>query len=825
MKSKKIYRFLICCFLVSSICFISQETYADDNKTYSSIKTPYSLSENETLQKVNMDKINESYARQLESWNRQFPEYKPRPSKNSSKSKSSQLIPNKQNLSIGNTNKDIYKLMPKYLTNNFSFDMMAATVTNGNTVITRGNFRTTYDLSGMSWETEDLYSHKDLKYPTDPDFTNVNLSYSYYIYGDIPEMDSNSAPALTIETNTGDIFYVRLWNYVVDRPKDDWEDGSNSLFPLRRTSGNATGQQGAITIDFNNLYAGWQPYIKESKVITKPDGTKTYVEEWVKNPEWVKIPVTNIKRLMWAFVSKDYNTNLVKDYLPNSQKFMIKMTNWTVTGDSFLRSDPVAKSKHQVRLTDDYDDIYNLTPERVISDYVKLGYSGSVNMYVGASHFYDKRYSNGEMRLISDYPFNAAFEEWYQNYVQRLKENNFSLINSISMENVDAPNEWWQRAWDNTPATSGWTPTPHFLSFTNSEVQSFYKKYILGLAQISKENGLEPAIQLGEPWWWFMENKEGKPPTFYDKATKELYKKETGKDLYVFKSSTESFRGHEEMLNWLRDKNGEFTWLLRDALKEKYADAKFTVLFFTPSVIDKDRVPRMMSIVNFPKKHWRYPNLDFFMLEDYDYLIYDQMQKHSKSMIFVQSQLNYPPELIHYFAGFVLDQDHLGIWNNINQALNDGFNQKFNEVYIWAYAQIKRDGWAPPDFVHVNKPSGVYEKPFYLTLNSSADKMIYTLDGSTPTKANGKEYNNPISINKSTTLKVGVLKNGVITQIYDFFYDVGIKKFEYNTFNQLLSEQFAKNGKLYLTEYNYDELGNTTSIDRMVIDGSVKNFV
>ncbi len=72
--------------------------------------------------------------------------------------------------------------------------------------------------------------------------------------------------------------------------------------------------------------------------------------------------------------------------------------------------------------------------------------------------------------------------------------------------------------------------------------------------------------------------------------------------MYEFHSSTEDMTGHEDMLEWLSNKNGEFSLLLRDTLKNSYSNAKFTVLFFTPSVIDKDRVPPMMSIVNFPKK-------------------------------------------------------------------------------------------------------------------------------------------------------------------------------------------------------------------------------
>ena len=80
--------------------------------------------------------------------------------------------------------------------------------------------------------------------------------------------------------------------------------------------------------------------------------------------------------------------------------------------------------------------------------------------------------------------------------------------------------------------------------------------------------------------------------------------------MYVFKTGKDSIAGHEDVLYFLRDKNGEFTHLLRNELKAAYPDALFTVLFFPPSVMDKTRVPEMMGIVNLPAEYWIYPNLD-----------------------------------------------------------------------------------------------------------------------------------------------------------------------------------------------------------------------
>jgi hypothetical protein len=38
-----------------------------------------------------------------------------------------------------------------------------------------------------------------------------------------------------------------------------------------------------------------------------------------------------------------------------------------------------------------YDDLYHLTPERVLRNIVWLGYRGAINHYVGMSHYFPAR--------------------------------------------------------------------------------------------------------------------------------------------------------------------------------------------------------------------------------------------------------------------------------------------------------------------------------------------------------------------------------------------------------------------------------------------------
>lgn len=703
-----------------------------------------------------------------------------------------------------------YKLKPKYLINNSNFDMMSATVTNDeHNFMTTGNFRTSKDFDVMYWETEDVHSHPDLKYPTNHDFSNVVLEYNYKISGDAVPMDGTPSPTLTIVTTDDKAYYVRLWNYVVDRPQENWEAavsediGTDYAFPIGRQKGNANGTTGKIRIDFNNLYSGWVPFVQND--ISSSESA------WVPNPEWVKVPVTDIKRLEWAFVPIEYNYNETNvNYFADSKPFKIEFSNWNVYGNTFLMNEKAVAPVGKVRISEGYDDSYNLTPERLVSDYSRLGFGDIVDFYVGASHYYDKRY-NGQngMEIIKEHPFNQAFESWYTSYVKQLSARNTKVIASISMENVDAPPSWWQRTWDGIGAETLWSPTPKLLSFTNQEVQSYYKQYILGLAKIHKDNNQTPIIQFGEPWWWYMDSLPGSPPTFYDQSTRALYQQQFGKPMHEFKSAYDSTIGHEELLKWLGEQNGKFSLMLRDTLKSVHPTGQFTVLLFIPTVVDQELAPSMMSKVNFPVEQWKSPNLDFFMIEDYDYLIANNMEKHRQALTVAQRKLNYPASQIHYLSG-ADSTNNDSIWKNIDQAVNDGINMRFAQVYVWAYPQVKQRGWRQPVIIESSVPPGLRKNNEQVQLSSvGADSIIYTLDGREPALSSGQVYDgSPISITKDTRIKAIAVKAGKASNSVEFDYLLDRAQYKYDISNKLQWYTFFQDDQKYRISYLYDENGN-----------------
>jgi len=600
------------------------------------------------------------------------------------------------------------KLSPKLMQCNFNFEMMMSAITplgTSDELQIDGNFRTIGDYGALNWETEDAWGHPSYKYPTDHDFTDVLLEFDYLIEGYMPHLDDNEGMTLTVELTNGSTMYVRLWNYVTDRPEDEWEDGGGELWPNGRTPGSATGLQGHIELDFNNLYAGWRKYDDywvNELVGYWDDGVPKYesVQYWELSDDWDKIDQTSIKTLSFGFSPPGYTPGS-ESPLVDSQPFKGTFTNWTVSwGYLGEEADPIAE--HLYRLADGYDDNYNVTPERLVEQFYNLGFRGPINMYVGASHYYDKSYVDGSFQQKMAPVFNKAFIAWWNDFLARANDKGFTkVIASVSMESVDAPPTWWQRSWDGTPATSGWIPTPHFVSFCNEDAKIYYKDYVKELADSQNAAGLPVSIQHGEPWWWWQESDEGKPPCFYDDATKAAHLSELGKSLPIFVDSWGDFTGREDSINWLSQKNGLFTQMLRDHARYYYPDAEFTVLFFPPAVLDVSRVGPMMRIVNFPQEQWRVTsntdNLDFFQVEDYDWLIFDQAEEHKHIYDFAFKYLGYQFHRTHYFAGFVLNHElqTSPLWQRIDAALMDGVNEEF-ESFIWAGAQIRRDGWLPP---------------------------------------------------------------------------------------------------------------------------------
>jgi hypothetical protein len=500
-------------------------------------------------------------------------------------------------------NYDLHKLQPRLMRNDQNYEMMFSLVTdveNPSKLTAKGVFRSNSDYGGMYWYTNPTRMHNLLSYPVVHDFTGVKLSYDYEIVKGLLPVSDDWGQILSVVLTNGSVYYVRLWEYVVDRPLDYWEIGTGTTFPVGRTEGSSTGYKGHTELDFDNLYGGWAKYAYVDgawRDVSDPD-------DWTDTEEdppwtWEKVDPTMIDYIFWGFYPEDWVQNEFAP-LESNTEFQMDFNNWSAEGDTYLTTltplDP-----HGLYVADDYDDTYNITPQWLIEQQVLLGMRSKINFYIGASHFYDKTgvincikhvtipetftpefpdndtgvfvelansktilhdsvtvsggavededyevkmnsgrlyiippgaggsmsseteyevtysyieweesesgaYSPYVFNILTDHVFNSGFEAWYTSYLEWAVYYGLDhIIHSLSMENVSAPNSWKQQAFDGTYASTQWTPTPYLVSFCSPDALAYYKKYALALCELSENVGIRPIIQLGEPWWWFIE--------------------------------------------------------------------------------------------------------------------------------------------------------------------------------------------------------------------------------------------------------------------------------------------------------------------------------
>ena len=577
----------------------------------------------------------------------------------------------------------------------------AITSTNESNFTVTGTFRTYQDMVGLYWYSDDLITHPYISYGSRHNYKGVKLEFNYEMSGcknfNFSDLN-NHPPSLTIALDNNEVYYFNMCDFV---------------------NGNK------VVIDFDNLIktAGTEYLDSEGNTITIPDG------------ETLKVDVSKVKYIMMVLIPTNYSPANQYTIMDNVN-FSCKITNIKVT-NGYICNEHIKLNPHQFRICEGYDDFYNLNPYRICKEMRKLGYTKWCDLYIGASHFYEKianpnntnniiNVSNFDhvrtekMVLDTSKPLNIAFKKWLDCYSRELKKNDCSnLVISVSMENLQCPSDWRQKAnqgnSDNVEgyAITGWIPSTFFYSPCHEAPIEYMKKVSEACLDIVVANGMQPILQLGEAWWWWNEGYKPKdsngkpinvenwqPPCFYDEATKTKYRKEFGHDMPVYTTSWSEF--DEETIDWLNKQIVNYSWKLREVVKKsKYENGLYLALFFPPSVMDEDRVPPMMQRVNYLSGIYNPSQLDILQIEDYDWVTGNPFEPETKEMdrshhpraYTIGQELGFPLDRLHYFGGFVQYPEDAGeFWKEIKKAMNTAINKGFAEVYVWAGSQVRRDG-------------------------------------------------------------------------------------------------------------------------------------
>ena len=530
--------------------------------------------------------------------------------------------------------------------------------------IVTGTFRTKNDLVGVYWNSSDIIDHPYISYGSRKDYTNVTLDFDYEMEGCMDFSDRTIS--ITITMGNGAIYYVTMNRFIDD---------------------------GHFHLDFNHLT------LLEGNTYINPAGETIVVTE--ETP----VPVTDIKSIMFVLIPTNYVENLTEYTIMENVDYTCLISNIEVT-NSHICNEHVDLAPHPYRLCEGYDDFYNLNPYRVCREMRKLGYVEWLDLYVGASHFYEKSGTPGDtinatvfnhtrtekMVLNKNVPLNKAFIAWLDCYSRELKRNDCpNLVISVSMENLQCPAAWRQRDCNGNYALTGWIPSTFFYSPCHPEVAPYMQSVSQACLDIVVSNDLQPILQNGECWWWWNENDKPKqPPCFYDDSTKAKYLSETGHTLPEYDSSHE--KGYNRtMMQWLNQQLVQYSDKLREVVKsQRYNKGLYMALFFPPSVTDVDRVPRMMREVNYLKDAYSPNKLDVLQLEDYDWVIWES--PHHEEVYSLGQELGFPVERLHYFGGFVqYEKDAIKYWRLIKEAMDEAIEKNFKEVYVWAGSQVRRD--------------------------------------------------------------------------------------------------------------------------------------
>jgi uncharacterized protein (TIGR02217 family) len=548
----------------------------------------------------------------------------------------------------------IARFDPRYWTIDFPRPMMASCTTfQSDSITVLLSFATRQDLAGLIWWSADTYSHPLLRYETARDYRGVKLSFRWESSEHVMPLDAVNGPTLTIEGRTAAgvprTWYVRLWNYA------------------KGTASNAT-----IALDFDAMNGGF---------LLPGEADPVYAGD--------------IDRLFISLTSDVFAPGDATPIAGGPVTGRVTLNAVTCTGrNSMLEIGDTQMPPHRLRMAGGYDDVYNLTPERVVRSIHALGYRGFVDHYIGMSHYPAIVWNSSENRFVATTggsPINPPALEWHISFFRHLKDFGLGVMIAISYElfNALCPEAWKQRAHDGSPALTGWSPPSTLLSPTNIAAQQFLKDIAQNFVANALAIGVKTKMQIGEPWWWSSLD-AARRPCFYDASTTALYQSEKGLSAPIITSAVlPPTVAQLAYCTWLGSKLAASTLALRNAITAMAPGMEVVLLVYTPQILDAAQA--ILLPANIPTG-WSYPAFAGLQLEDYDFVVRGDTASHDAAVALVKARLNYPDALTDYYTGFVLRSDETDQWFDIDRfAARARFAR---DVYVWAYPQVVRDGFS-----------------------------------------------------------------------------------------------------------------------------------
>jgi len=519
----------------------------------------------------------------------------------------------------------------RFWTVDFPRPMMASVVTTGPDALRlEALFYRADDLAGLIWAAEDRWDHPLLGYETARDFRRCRLAFRWRS-GGLKPLDAVHGPTLTIEGRDAEgaarSWYVRLWNYA---------DG--------------TSEDAEVSLDFGAIAGGWD----------------------ADDPVWAG----DVERMFVSLVAPGYDATDTPLAAP--AEGWAELSGIACDGSaSVLAIGDAIVPEHRLRIATGYDDLYHLTPARMLRSISRLGYRALINHYVGMSHYF--RLDGG---LVAG-ALNGPCATWHADFLARAQALGFEVILSLSYELLaqHCPEGWKQRAENGDPALTGWEPPSALLSPANGEAMAWLQGVARAFAALATAAGQRVRFQVGEPWWWVMA--DGRI-CLYDPAAVAAFAPVSIPDVGAALDA-----GQRAALDAAGAALAASTAALCAAVRDEAPDAQCLLLLYLPTLLGAPEIGR----ANAPAS-WAAPAFDVLQLEDYDWVITGRTGA-GRAAGAMAARLSYPVAEQHYFAGFVREPEDTRLWGPIEAALEAAFARGTGEVFVWALPQVARDG-----FVH-----------------------------------------------------------------------------------------------------------------------------
>ncbi|PHR13564.1 MAG: TIGR02217 family protein [Sphingopyxis sp.] len=547
----------------------------------------------------------------------------------------------------------IQRFDPRFWTINFPRPMMASVVTTAPDALrVDAVFYNSDDLAGLIWESEDALDHPLLAYETERDYAGLIWRFRWRSSGIMP-LDAINGPTLTIEgrdaAGNPKSWYVRLWNYASGTPTD-----------------------ALISIEFSPLDGGF---------VLPGEADPLFAED--------------IDRLFISIIPPDYDALGTRFATPRIG--WVEISNIRTDGrGAVLDIGDIMLPGHGLAMATAYDDSFNQTPERLLRAIRALGYRGSINHYLGMSHYFRLETVGSGLYVSLSAPqagedfaaINQPTAAWHRDLIMRAETMGFTVIMSLSYELFDAHcwNDWKQRAENGDPALTGWEPPSTLLSPANGSAMSYLQAVARAFTAIARDAGATIRFQVGEPWWWIMPDKR---ICLYDAAASAAFGENS---VSISSIDGPKTAAQQAMLDQAGALLAQSTADLLNAVKNEAgaAPVETLLLAYLPTILD-EQAPEAKR-ANLPVG-WASPAFDILQLEDYDWVIAGNRLATSTGVALATQRLGYPVEQQHYFAGFVLDAADQFIWGHMAQAIADAKVRGTAEIHIWALPQVARDGF------------------------------------------------------------------------------------------------------------------------------------